>query len=98
MIKVGTSTVIRRQAGRRVGRIRDFNGLPDSTPLCADLASRKPTARPDRLRSQLSPQGRRPDPRAAATLLGLHYQCSYSILESPMGVDNYVATLKLHAQ
>src|SRR5215207_6770376 len=29
------------------------------------------------------------------TLSDYDYQCSYSILESPMGVDNYVATLKL---
>ena len=35
------------------------------------------------------------DPRAAAGALRLRLQCTYSILESPMGVDNYVATLKL---
>ena len=29
------------------------------------------------------------------TLSDYDYQCSYSILESPMGVQNYVATLKL---
>ena len=29
------------------------------------------------------------------TLSDYDYQCSYSILESPMGVANYVATLKL---
>ena len=29
------------------------------------------------------------------TLSDYDYQCSYSILESPMGVENYVATLKL---
>ena len=29
------------------------------------------------------------------TLSDYDYQCTYSILESPMGVDNYVATLKL---
>ena len=29
------------------------------------------------------------------TLSDYDYQCSYSILESPMGVDNYIATLKL---
>ena len=29
------------------------------------------------------------------TLSDYDYQCSYAILESPMGVDNYVATLKL---
>jgi hypothetical protein len=29
------------------------------------------------------------------TLSDFEYECTYSILESPMGVDNYVATLKL---
>jgi len=29
------------------------------------------------------------------TLSDYDFQCTYSILESPMGVDNYVATLKL---
>lgn len=29
------------------------------------------------------------------TLSDYDYQCTYSILESPMGVQNYVATLKL---
>ena len=29
------------------------------------------------------------------TLSDYDYQCTYSILESPMGVDNYIATLKL---
>ena len=29
------------------------------------------------------------------TLSDFDYECSYSILESPMGVENYVATLKL---
>jgi len=28
-------------------------------------------------------------------LSDFEYSCTYSILESPMGVDNYVATLKL---
>ena len=29
------------------------------------------------------------------TLSDYDFQCTYSILESPVGVDNYVATLKL---
>ena len=29
------------------------------------------------------------------TLSDYDYQCTYSILDSPMGVENYVATLKL---
>ncbi len=29
------------------------------------------------------------------TLSDFEYECTYSILESPMGVDNYIATLKL---
>ena len=29
------------------------------------------------------------------TLSDYDYECTYSILESPMGVENYIATLKL---
>ena len=29
------------------------------------------------------------------TLSDFGYECTYSMLESPMGIDNYVATLKL---
>ena len=95
MIKVYTSSVIDAPADTVWAQVRDFNGLPKWT-LRRRIAHRERHARgQDRLRAQLPPSRRRRDPRAAPHALDYDYQCSYSILESPMGVENYVATLKL---
>jgi hypothetical protein len=96
LIKVYTSSVIDAPADRVWAQVRDFNGLAQWTPFVAEsrIESNMP---PDRIgcvrnfrlrdggviREQL------------LTLSDYDYQCSYSILESPMGVENYVATLKL---
>jgi hypothetical protein len=96
MIKVYTSSVIDAPADRVWARIRDFNGLPVWNPAVADsrieenLASDKigcirhmHTKDGGAIREQL------------LTLSDHDRQCTYSILESPMGVVNYIATLKL---
>jgi hypothetical protein len=96
MIRVYTSSVIDAPADRGWEVVRDFNGLPDWHPLIADsriegglAADRVGCIRNFRtrdgglIREQL------------LTLSDYDYECTYAILESPMGVDNYVATLKL---
>jgi uncharacterized protein YndB with AHSA1/START domain len=96
MIRVYSSSVIDAPADRVWEVVRDFNGLPDWHPLIADsriegglAADRVGCIRNFRtrdgglIREQL------------LTLSDYDYECSYAILESPMGVDNYVATLKL---
>jgi hypothetical protein len=96
MIKVYTSTVIDAAADAVWAHIRDFNGLPKWHPAIAESriesnwsSDRVGCVRNFRLkdggviREQL------------LTLSDYEYQCTYSILESPMGVQNYVATLKL---
>lgn len=96
MIRVYTSSVIDAPADRVWEVVRDFNGLPDWHPLIADsrfegglAADRVGCIRNFRtrdgglIREQL------------LTLSDYDYECTYAILESPMGVDNYVATLKL---
>ena len=78
-------------------RIRDFNGMPQWHPAIADsrIENNEP-ADQRRLHPPLPHARRRHDPRAAAGAVGLRlFSCSYEILESPMGVDNYVSTLKL---
>src|SRR5215471_13298743 len=96
MIKVYVSSVIDAPADQLWAQIRDFNGLPKWTPFVAESRIEGGMA-PDTvgcvrnfrlkdggvIREQL------------LTLSDYDYQCTYSILESPMGVENYVATLKL---
>jgi hypothetical protein len=96
MIKVYVSSVIEAPADAVWAQIRDFNGLPKWTPFVVDSRIEGGMA-PDTvgcvrnfrlrdggvIREQL------------LTLSDYDFQCTYSILESPMGVDNYVCTLKL---
>lgn len=96
MIKVYTSTVIEAPADAVWAVVRDFNALPAWTPFVADSRIEQNWP-PDRIgcvrnfrlkdggviREQL------------LMLSDYDFQCCYSILESPMGVENYVATLKL---
>jgi Polyketide cyclase / dehydrase and lipid transport len=96
MIRVYTSSVIDTSADAVWAIVRDFNGLPRWTPFVAESrieggvpADKVGCVRNFRLkdggviREQL------------LTLSDYDYQCTYSILESPLGVENYVATLKL---
>jgi hypothetical protein len=96
VIKVYVSSVIDAPADAVWAQIRDFNGLPKWTPFVAESRIEGGMA-PDTvgcvrnfrlrdggvIREQL------------LTLSDYDFQVSYSILESPLRVDNYVATLKL---
>jgi uncharacterized protein YndB with AHSA1/START domain len=96
VIRVYTSSVIDAPADTVWAAIRDFNSLPAWHPLIAEskiengLASDKVgCVRAFRMRDggQLREQ--------LLSLSDYDYQCSYSILASPMPIENYVATLKL---
>jgi hypothetical protein len=96
MIKVYVSTVVDSPADVVWGVVRDFNALPRWTPFVADSRIEQ-NLPPDRIgcvrnfrlkdggviREQL------------LSLSDYDFQCTYAILESPMGVTNYLATLKL---
>ena len=96
MIKIYVSSVIDAPADQVWAQIRDFNGLPKWTPFVAESRIEGGMA-PDTvgcvrnfrlkdggiIREQL------------LTLSDYDFQCTYSILESPMAVENYVATLRL---
>jgi hypothetical protein len=96
MIKVYTSTVIDAAADAVWAHIRDFNGLPKWHPAIAEsrIESNWPSDRVGCIRNfRLKDGGVIRE--QLLTLSDYEYQCTYSILESPMGVQNYVATLKL---
>ncbi len=96
MIKVYTSSVIDAPADAVWARIRDFNGLPAWTPYVADsrIEGGQPADRIGCVRNFRLKDGSMIREQLL-TLSDYDYQCSYSILESPLGVENYIATLKL---
>ena len=96
LIKVYTSSVIDAPAEQVWARIRDFNGLPAWTPFVAEsrIEGGQPSDKIGCVRNfRLKDGGIIRE--QLVTLSDYDYQCSYSILESPLGVDNYIATLKL---
>jgi Polyketide cyclase / dehydrase and lipid transport len=96
MIKVYTSSVIDAPADAVWAQIRDFNGLPKWTPFVAEsrIEGAQPADKVGCVRNfRLKDGGVIRE--QLLTLSDYDFQCTYSILESPMGVGNYVATLKL---
>jgi hypothetical protein len=96
MAEVFVSSVIGAPAGTVWRVVRDFNGLPNWTPFVAEsrieqnmLADQVGCIRNFRLKD-----GGKIRERLLA-LSDYDMSCSYSILESPMGVENYIATLAL---
>ena len=79
-------------------RIRDFNGLPQWHPMIADsrIENSQPADRVGCIRHFHTRDGGMIRERLLA-LSDYDFSCTYEILESPMGVANYVATLKLTA-
>jgi len=96
MIKVYASSVIDAPADAVWAQVRDFNGLPQWTPFVAEsrIEEGQPADRIGCVRNFRLRDGGVIRERLL-TLSDYDYQCSYSILESPLGVENYVATLKL---
>jgi len=96
VIKVYTSSVIDASADAVWAHVRDFNGLPKWHPAIADsrIEGNWPSDRVGCIRNfQLRDGGTIRE--QLLSLSDYDYQCIYSILESPMGVENYTATLKL---
>ena len=96
MARVFTSSVIDAPADQIWGRIRDFNGLPGWHPLIAESTIEEglPSDQVGCVRNFRLQNG----DQLREQLLGLSdYDmfCTYSILESPMALSDYVATLRL---
>jgi Polyketide cyclase / dehydrase and lipid transport len=96
MVRVYVSTIIDAAAENVWARVRDFNALPQWHPGIADsrIENSDPSDRIGCIRHFHTRDGGMIRERLLA-LSDYDYSCTYSILESPMGVDNYVATLKL---
>ena len=96
MIRVYTSSVIDAPAEVVWQRVRDFNGLPSWHPLIAEsrIEGGAPSDRVGCVRNFRTRDGG-VIREQLLTLSDFDYECTYSILESPMGVENYIATLKL---
>lgn len=98
MVRVYTSSVIDAPADRVWAEIRDFNALPKWVPAVADsrIELNWPSDRVGCIRNFTLRDGGRLREQLLA-LSDFDMSCTYSILESPMGVSNYVATLRLYA-
>jgi Polyketide cyclase / dehydrase and lipid transport len=93
---VYVSAIIDAPAARVWAVVRDFNGLPAWTPFVAESRIEQ-NDRPDRvgaIRNFHLQDGGRIRERLLA-LSDYDLSMTYSILESPMGVENYTSTLKL---
>ena len=96
MIRLYVSSVIEASADTVWARIRDFNGLPAWHPAIADsrIENQQPSDRVGCIRHFHTRDGGMIRERLLA-LSDYDFSCTYEILESPMGVEHYVATLKL---
>jgi hypothetical protein len=96
MAKVYASTVIPAPASEVWAVVRDFNGLPDWTKFVVEsrIEHHKAADQIGCIRNFRLKDGGRIRERLLA-LSDYEMSCTYSILESPMGVENYVATLRL---
>ena len=96
MARIYASSVINASATRVWARVRDFNGLSNWHPAIAEsrIENGEPADKVGCIRNFSLRNG----DRLREQLLGLSdYDmfCTYSILDSPMPLTNYVATLRL---
>jgi len=96
MARVYISSVIDAPVARVWERVRDFNALPRWHPAIRDsrIENGEPSDRVGCIRDFHLQNG----DRIREKLLGLSdydYFCTYSILESPMPLTGYIATLRL---
>jgi hypothetical protein len=96
MAQVYVSSMINAPASDVWRVIRNFNGLPDWTPFVAEsrIEQAMPPDQIGCVRNFTLKNGSRIRERLLA-LSDYDLSCTYSILESEMGVENYVATLSL---
>jgi len=96
MARVYISSVIGAPADRIWQTIRDFNALPEWVPAVREsrIEGGQPSDRVGCVRAFRLQDGGFLRERLLA-LSDFDYSVSYAILESPMGVENYIATLKL---
>jgi len=91
-----TSSVIDAPIDDVWAKIRDFNALPAWHPAIADshIENNEPSDKVGCIRN-FNLKGGGNIRERLLTLSDVDYQCTYSILISPMPLDNYRATLRL---
>jgi hypothetical protein len=96
MVKVYRSTVLDAPAERVWRDLRDFNGLANWHPLIALSRIEKghPADKVGCVRNFQLKDGARVREKLLS-LSDYDFTCTYSILESPMDLSDYVATLRL---
>ena len=96
MVKVYASSVIEAPPDRVWSILRDFNGLPRWHPLieASRIENDEPADKVGCIRNFTLQDGG-VIREQLLTLSDFDYVCTYSILSSPMGVQNYQATLRL---
>jgi hypothetical protein len=96
MTKVYVSSVISAPAAQVWQTVRNFNALPDWTPFVAEsrIEHNAPSDQIGCIRNFRLRDGGLIRERLLA-LSDYDLSCTYAILESPMGVENYVAKLSL---
>jgi hypothetical protein len=96
MPHVYVSTVIPAPASAVWNRIRDFNALPRWTPFVADsrIEQMQPADKVGCIRNFTLKDGGRIREQLLA-LSDYDMSCTYSMLESPMEVEDYIATLSV---
>lgn len=96
MTRVYVSSIIPASAGDVWQVVRDFNGLPAWTPFVAEsrIEQNQPADRIGCIRNFRLRDGGQIREKLLA-LSDYDMSCTYAILESPMGVENYVAVLSL---
>jgi hypothetical protein len=96
MLRIYVSSVIEAAADAVWQRVRDFNALPQWHPGIADsrIENGEPPDKVGCVRNFHTRDGGLIRERLLA-LSDFDYSCTYAILESPMGVTDYTATLKL---
>lgn len=96
MVKTYASAVIPAPAASVWGLVRDFNALPNWTPFVAEsrIEQNRPPDQVGCIRNfRLKDGGRIREQLLALSDYEMTFE--YAILESPMGVENYVATFRL---
>jgi Polyketide cyclase / dehydrase and lipid transport len=96
MAQVYISSVLQAPASAVWKVVRNFNALPDWTPFVAEsrIEQNMPPDQIGCIRNFRLKDGGKIRERLLA-LSDYDMSCTYSILESPMAVENYIATLAL---
>ena len=96
MVKVYRSTVLDAPADRVWRDLRDFNGLPNWHPLIelSRIEKSHPADKVGCVRNFQLKDGARIREKLLS-LSDYDYSCTYSIIESPMDLSDYIATLRL---